>query len=202
MAGLSLEGKPWYFGLIIGLVLAIVIVGVVLYMFINPMDDEIRGADAQLKDLDTKIEQGRSAQRKLPQFREEVNRLKVELKKLRSILPSTRNTEEIIKKIKALVDAGNFTLRKLTFPKLAAAQGSDPYAEWPISVSVDGRYHNLATLFNHLSNFTRIINVEQISIAALPVQTDRTITADFVAKTFVYVEPKEPEATPAKGAKK
>jgi type IV pilus assembly protein PilO len=202
MAGLSLEGKPWYVGLIIGLVLAIAIVGVVLYMFINPTDDQIRAADAELKDLDTKIEQGRSAQRKLPQFREEVNRLKVELKKLRSILPSTRNTEEIIKKIKALVDAGNFTLRKLTFPKLAAAQGSDPYAEWPISVSVDGRYHNLATLFNHLSNFTRIINVEQISIAALPIQTDRTITADFVAKTFVYVEPKEPEATPAKGAKK
>jgi len=202
MAGLSLEGKPWYFGLIIGLVLAILIVGVVLYMFINPTDDDIRAADAQLKDLDTKIDQGRTAQRKLPQFREEVNRLKVELKKLRSILPSTRNTEEIIKKIKALVDAGNFTLRKLTFPKLAAAQGSDPYAEWPISVSVDGRYHNLATLFNHLSNFTRIINVEQISIAALPQQTDRTITADFVAKTFVYVEPKEPEATPAKGAKK
>jgi Tfp pilus assembly protein PilO len=202
MAGLSLEGKPWYFGLIIGLLLATAIVGVVVYMFINPMDDQIRAAEAQLKDLDTKIEQGRSAQRKLPQFREEVNRLKVELKKLRSILPSTRNTEEIIKKIKALVDAGNFTLRKLTFPKLAAAQGSDPYAEWPISVSVDGRYHNLATLFNHLSNFTRIVNVEQISIAALPQQTDRTITADFVAKTFVYVEPKEPEATPAKGAKK
>jgi len=202
MAGLSLEGKPWYFGLIIGLFLAIAIIWAVFYFFITPIDDQIRSADATLKDLDTKIEQGRSAQRKLPQFLEEVNRLTVELKKLRSILPSTRNTEEIIKKIKALVDAGNFVLRKLTFPKLAAAQGSDPYSEWPISVSVDGRYHNLATLFNHLSNFTRIINVEQISVAALPVQTDRTITADFVAKTFVYVEPKEPEAKPAKDAKK
>jgi type IV pilus assembly protein PilO len=202
MAGLSLEGKPWYFGLIIGLLLAGAVLYGVNYAFISGIDTQITGADAQLKDLDTKIEQGRSAQRKLPQFREEVNRLNVELKKLRSILPSTRNTEEIIKKIKALVDAGNFTLRKLTFPKLAAAQGSDPYAEWPISVSVDGRYHNLATLFNHLSNFTRIINVEQISIGALPVQTDRTITADFVAKTFVYVEPKEPEPTPAKGAPK
>jgi Tfp pilus assembly protein PilO len=198
MAGLSLEGKPWYAGLIVGLVLAAAIIYGVNYAFISGIDDQIHSADSQLKDLDTKIEQGRSAQRKLPQFREEVNRLNVELKKLRSILPSTRNTEEIIKKIKALVDAGNFTLRKLTFPKLAAAQGSDPYAEWPISVSVDGRYHNLATLFNHLSNFTRIINVEQISIAALPVQVDRTITADFVAKTFVYVEPKAPEPA-AKG---
>jgi Tfp pilus assembly protein PilO len=200
---LSLDGKPWYLGLIIGLILAAVIIWGANYAVIGDLTKQIEGADNQLRDLDTKIEQGRSAERKLPQFREEVKRLNAELTKLRSILPSTRNTEEIIKKIKALVDAGNFTLRKLTFPKLAAAQGSDPYAEWPISVSVDGKYHNLATLFNHLSNFTRIINVEQISIGALPFQADRTITADFVAKTFVYVEPKEPETTTtAKGAKK
>lgn len=201
MAGLSLEGKPWYFGLIIGLLLAAAIIWGVNYALVSNIDAQIVTADAQLRDLDTKIEQGRSAQRKLPQFLEEVNRLKLELKKLLSILPSTRDTEKIIKKIKALVDAGNFVLRKLTFPKLGNPQGSDPYAEWPISVSVDGRYHDLATLFNHLSNFTRIINVEQISIVALSTQADRTISADFVAKTFVYVEPKEPEA-PAKGAKK
>ncbi len=202
MAGLSLEGKPWYFGLLIGLVLAVAVIYGVNYMFISDIDVQISAADAQLKDLDTKIEQGRSAQRKLPQFREEVSKLTADLKKLKDILPSTRNTEMIIKKIKQLVDAGNFVLRKLTFPKLAAVQGSDPYAEWPISVSVDGRYHNLAILFNSLGNFPRVINVEQISIGALPAQADHTITADFVAKTFVYVEPKEPEPEPAKGGKK
>jgi type IV pilus assembly protein PilO len=202
MAGLSLEGKPWYVGLIVGLVLALALIWGVNYAFVADIDKQIATADAQLKELDTKIEQGRSAQRKLPQFLEEVNRLTQELKKLLTILPSTRNTEGIIKKIKQLVDDGNFVLRKITLPKLGAAQGSDPYSEWPISISVDGRYHNLATLFSHLSNFTRIINVEQITIAALPTQTERTIAADFVAKTFVYVEPKEPEAAAAKGGKK
>src|SRR6266487_778205 len=123
MAALTLEGKPWYWGLGIGVVLAAAIIWLADWQLIDPVQQQIRAAESQLKELDTKIEQGRSAQRKLPQFREEVNRLKVELKKLRSILPSTRNTEEIIKKIKALVDAGNFVLRKLTFPKLAAAQG-------------------------------------------------------------------------------
>src|SRR5207253_5558818 len=126
--------------------------------------------------------------------------------KLRRILPSTRNTEEIIKKIKSLVDQGDFVLHKLTFPKLAPAQGGDPYAEWPISVSVDGRYHNLAILFNRLSNFSRIMNVEQINITALPTQTTKTITSEFIAKTFVYVEPTtaapaapgKPGAKPAK----
>ena len=155
-----LEGKPWYFGLIIGVVVAVVIVWGTHYLLIADLDEQIRAAEVKIKELDTKIEQGRSAQRKLPQFREEVHRLELELEKLRRILPSTRNTEEIIKKIKSLVDQGDFVLHKLTFPKLAPAQAGDPYAEWPISVSVDGRYHNLAILFNRLSNFSRIINVE------------------------------------------
>jgi type IV pilus assembly protein PilO len=193
-----LEGKPFYVGLIIGIVLAGAIVFAAQYFLISDIDTQIKQAEGQIKELDTKIEQGRSAQRKLPQFREEVHRLELELEKLRRILPSTRNTEEIIKKIKSLVDQGDFNLRRMTFPKLSAVQGSDPYAEWPITIAVDGRYHNLAILFNRLSNFSRIINVEQINIGSLPNQLERTISADFVAKTFVYVEPKEAAAKDSK----
>jgi type IV pilus assembly protein PilO len=194
-----LEGKPSYYGLVIGLILAGGLVYAANYFYISKVDDDIRAAESQIAELDKKIEQGRSAQRKLPQFREEVRRLELELEKLRRILPSSRNTDEIIKKVKSLVDQGDFTLHKMTFPH-PAAPGNDPYVEWPISISLDGRYHNLAILFNRLSNFSRIINVEQISINALGNQTDRTIGADFVAKTFMYVEPKAPE--PAAGAAK
>ncbi|MEO8035303.1 MAG: type 4a pilus biogenesis protein PilO [Acidobacteriota bacterium] len=200
---LTLEGKPWYYGLGIGLVLAVASVVGVHYLLVVDIEAKIRTAESQIADFDKKIEQGRAAERKLPQFRAEVERLLLELEKLRRILPSTRNTEEIIKKVKSLVDQGDFTLRRLSFPKLGGPQGGDPYAEWPIAVSVDGRYHNLAILFNRLSNFSRIMNVENISISALGNQADKTISADFVAKTFVYVEPKEevPEAG-KKGAAK
>lgn len=200
---LTLEGKPAWVALVVGLVLAVVIVGVTQYVFISGIDDQIRGADVRIKDLDTKIQQGRAAKRTLPQFQEEVNRLQLELDKLRRILPSTRNTEEIIKKLKSLVDQGDFVLHKMTFPKLSEPkQGGEPYAEWPINISVDGRYHNLAILFNRLSNFSRIMNVEQITITALSNQAERTITSDFVAKTFVYVEPKEPAPTDKNKPKK
>lgn len=188
---LTLEGKPWYYGLGLGLFLAAACIAGVHYFLVVDIETKIRAAESQIAELDKKIEQGRAAERKLPQFREEVKRLELELEKLRRILPSTRNTEEIIKKVKSLVDQGDFTLRKLTFPRLGGAQGSDPYAEWPIAITVDGRYHNLAILFNRLSNFSRIMNVENINITALGSQVDKTITADFVAKTFVYVEPKE-----------
>lgn len=185
---LTVDDKPWWVGLLVGLALA----GAVLYgaetLLVKKIKADIAGADTTIEELDQKISQGRAAERKLPQFREEVKRLELELEKLRRILPSTRNTEEIIKKLKSLVDQGEFIWRNLAFPALAATS-EDPYVEWPISVSVEGRYHDLAILFSRLSNFSRIINIEQIRIAALPTQEAKTISADFVAKTFVYVEP-------------
>ncbi len=198
---LTLDDKPWYFGALIGAILAGAVIWGVEYLFIGDIQIKIKAAESQIAELDKKIEQGRAAERKLPQFREEVRRLELELDKLRRILPSKRNTEEIVKKLKALVDQGDFTLRRLTFPDLGKASGNDPYVEWPISVSVDGRYHDLAILFNRLSNFSRIINVEQISIVALNPQIEKTISADFVAKTFVYVEPADETPAPA-GANK
>ncbi|MEA2464120.1 MAG: type pilus assembly protein PilO [Acidobacteriota bacterium] len=188
---ITLDDKPWYVGLLVGLGLA----GAVLYatetLAVKDMKASIAATEQKITELDQKIQQGQAAERKLPQFREEVKRLELELEKLRRILPSTRNTEEIIKKLKSLVDQGEFTLRRLAFPPLGS--GSETYAEWPIAVAVDGRYHDLAILFNRLGNFSRIINVENIKISALGSQETKTISAEFVAKTFVYVEPKDDE---------
>jgi len=109
---LTLDDKPWWVGLLVGLGLA----GAVLYgaesLMVSKIKADIAGADTTIEELDQKISQGRAAERKLPQFREEVKRLELELEKLRRILPSQRNTEEIIKKLKSLVDQGEFVWRK------------------------------------------------------------------------------------------
>jgi type IV pilus assembly protein PilO len=187
---LTLDDKPWWVGLLVGVIIAVVLVFAVDYALVKDIKAEIASADTQISELEKKIQQGRAAERKLPQFREEVKRLELELEKLRRILPSTRNTEEIINKIKSLVDQGEFTLKSMTFPPLGAGS-TDPYVEWPISIAVDGRYHDLAILFNRLGNFSRIMNVEQINISALGSQEQKTISSSFVAKTFVYTEPKD-----------
>jgi type IV pilus assembly protein PilO len=203
---LTLDDKPWWVGLIVGIVLAAAILYAVEAYVVKDIKQEIRDTDSAIAELDQKIQQGRAAERKLPQFREEVKRLELELEKLRRILPSTRNTEEIIQKIKSLVDQGEFTLNRLSFPPLGdQAGGNEAYVEWPISVAVDGRYHDLAILFNRLGNFSRIMNVENIVITARGDQENKTISSTFTAKTFVYVEPKEPapaegEAKPGGGA--
>src|SRR5687767_15781363 len=131
---LTLDDKPWWMGLLVGLVLA----GAILYgvesMLAKDIKADIVKIDGEIAELEEKIQQGRAAERKLPQFREEVKRLELELEKLRRILPSTRNTEEIIKKVKSLVDQGDFALHRASFPPVNLGS-ADPYVEWPISIS-------------------------------------------------------------------
>lgn len=191
--------KPWYYGFLIGLLLAGLAVFLVHQFLVTDINTQIASAQAESDELQRKIEAGRAAEKKLPQFRDEVARLEEELENLRRILPSSRNTEEIIKRIKSLVDQGNMELRSLQFPDPQPAAESDVYADWKITVEIEGGYHNLAIFFDRLSNFQRIINVDDFDIRALQNQEFRTIAATFVARTFVYLEPEAPEAAAADG---
>jgi type IV pilus assembly protein PilO len=192
---LKLEDKRWYHALAYGLVIGAFLGGAVHYAWFRPLNAEIKGKRTQLEGLQQEIQKGRAAERKLEQFREEVRRLEIELAKLLQVLPSKRNTEELIKRIETLTRQGDFTLRKFTpqdfIPK-------EFYAEWPIDISLDGTYHNLALFFDRMSRFSRIINVEALKIAELRDVPQKSIAATFVAKTFIYTGD-ETSLTPAEG---
>src|SRR5512143_3144601 len=180
---LKLEEKKWWVALVIGLVFAGLLVGAVEYGLFRGMRRDIEGQRAQLKTLQEEINKGRAAERKLSQFREEVKRLELELAKLLQILPSARNTEELIKRIETLTRQGDFTLLKFTPGDFVQ---KDFYAEWPIDIQIQGTYHNLALFFDRMSRFSRIINVENMKIGALENVPQKSISANFVAKTFIY----------------
>ncbi|MFP5245347.1 MAG: type 4a pilus biogenesis protein PilO, partial [Thermoanaerobaculia bacterium] len=121
---LTIDDKPWWVGLLVGIALAGATLYAVETLAVKNIKSSIAATETKIGELDQKISQGRAAERKLPQFREEVTRIELELEKLRRILPSPRNTEEIIKKIKSLVDQGEFTLRRLSFPPLGGGSST------------------------------------------------------------------------------
>jgi type IV pilus assembly protein PilO len=187
MAGLELESRPWYFALILGVILA----GATIWAFENyvftDMEKDIKARTTELETLKGKVREGRIAESRLPQFREEAERLEVELQRLLRILPTARQTDELIKKLKSLTERGQFRL--VTFQPQGFVK-KDFYSEWPIQVQLEGSYHELAIFFDRLSKFSRIINVD-----ALQIGTNRrrgfTISSTFAMKTFIYGETKE-----------
>jgi Tfp pilus assembly protein PilO len=189
----GLEDKPWWWGFLVGIPVAGVILFLGHWLVWSKQQQEIEGLNKQLAGLEAQIQEGRAAKAKLPQFREEVRRLELELDKLLRILPARRNTEDLLRRLRALTEQGDFDLNRFSPGKMV---DRDFYSEWPITISLAGGYHNLALLFDRVGRFSRIINIDSLSIVATP-RSRYSITANFKATTFVYRENAPPPAAPA-----
>ncbi|HEX4496689.1 MAG TPA: type 4a pilus biogenesis protein PilO [Thermoanaerobaculia bacterium] len=196
----GLEGKPWYFGLGAGLFVGLLLFAVGYWRALQPMRDDYDSLERRLSELQNKLQEGRAAKQELPKFREEVRQLELELDKLLRILPARRNTPDLMRRIRSLAEQGDFTLKRFNPGTLT---DKEFFSEWPIEVDLDGSYHNLALLFDRVSRFSRIINIEDLTVQALPAvkstkdpnaANPRTITARFIARTFVYKEPSPEDA--------
>ena len=198
----QLEDKPWYYGLGIGLAVALALYAAAYYQLPNfsEMKQTLENKKNELDQLNQKITQGRAAERRLPQLREEVRRTELDLQRLLQILPTARNAEELIKKIQALAGQGEFFLKKWT-PKEYI--NKDFYAEWPIDLQIDGTYHNLALFFEKVARFSRIINIEDLVMTGYPdAAGGRTLGATFSMKTFIYLGDTEAAGAAASAPKK
>ena len=192
MAIEALQDKPWYIGLAAGAGAVLVLGLLAWWQLFSPMSQQIERKDDRLADLQAQIQEGRAAKQRLPQFREEVRRLELELEKLLRILPARLNTEDLLRRLRTLAEQGDLELLSI---RPGGLNDRDFYSEWPIDIEVQGSYHNLAIFFDRLGRFPRIINVDNLRINGRnPGPRGHTIEANFRAKTFVYKEvPLEPE---------
>jgi type IV pilus assembly protein PilO len=78
----------------------------------------------------------------------------------------------------------------------------DFYAELPISVKINGSYHDLGAFAADIAKLPRIVTLNNISIA--PLKDGGGLTLDATTKTFRYLDEEEiaKQKKPAQGAKK
>ena len=191
----GLEGKPWWVGVLIGLGLGVAGALLGYQLQIKNMIQQRERNNGQIVELQGKISRGLAAKAKLPQFREEVALLEVQLEKLLKILPPRRDVQDVLRRFRALAEQEDFVLTEF---RPGQENQKDFYNEWPITVRLRGTYHNLARFFDRMSRFSRIFNVDNLQISQSARGNDQqTIQASFTAKTFVY---QEAEPAPAEAA--
>ncbi|WP_300453930.1 type 4a pilus biogenesis protein PilO [Accumulibacter sp.] len=91
--------------------------------------------------------------------------------------------------------------------KPGAEQVKDFYAELPINVRLTGNYHDFGAFAGDVGKLSRIVTLNNISIAANSQAKDGSLVMDAVTKTFRYLDEEElaakkKAAQAAKGAKK
>lgn len=183
---LRLNKLPWYGQ--VGLFVAIAVAGIVAfyYLYAEPAAVEQAAQRRRVDALRADINKGVATARKLPQFRADVADLQARLDNLKSVLPDQKDFGDLLRSLQTLASQSNLTIR--TF-KPGTVTTQTLHAEWPITMELEGTYHNLGLFFDRISKFARIINVGDVRITARDrPEGNATINISCVATTFVLLE--------------
>lgn len=198
---ITLSKLPWYgqIGVFVGLSAAAV--GGFYMYYEKPARTEMAGRRTQLTRLKADVAKGQATAKKLPEFRDEVDKLQARLANLRAVLPEEKDAADLLRQMQSVATQSNLTITSF---KPAPIVTKELHAEWPIALEVQGTYHNLALFFDRLGKFTRIVNISNLDVRGYDKGgANETITATCTATTFVLLEkPVTPPVDPkAKGAK-
>lgn len=125
LAKLPLAGQ---FGLAV--VLAALIGGGFYFFFYQDMVQEYETKDKRLATLQADIRNLEVTANKLEEFRREVATREAKLETLKRILPATKETPELMKKVQYLAAQSNLTIRKFT-PQATQRKSFEPAATAP-----------------------------------------------------------------------
>ena len=191
---LSLNKLPWYVQVGAFVVVSAAAVFGFWYFYVSDMQADIDTRAQRLATLRADVAKGVQTARRLPEFQAQVSDLQHRLDSLKAVLPEQKDVADILRRVQGLATQSNLSLQ--SFHPQPAKQLT-MYAELPNKLEIEGAYHNFGAFLDKVSKFHRIITVGEIHIKATTKPHPNTITAEFVATTFVLQEGK-PAAGPIK----
>ena len=186
------------------LVIAAAVAALGWFLYLNSFDEELttsQNKELQLKeDYKTRLRKAVNLE-PLRKQREQVQQYVTQLEKQ---LPSKAEMAALLSDIN---QAG--IGRSLQFDLFKPGQTvvKDYYAELPISLKVNGKYHDIGFFAADIANLSRIVTLNNISITPSQPSKDGTLVLDAITKTFRYLDEEELAAKrkaqqAAKGGKK
>src|SRR5262245_47606275 len=176
---LTLNKLPWYAQLGLFVAMSVAGIGAFYYYYEMPARAEMAKQDKQLKSLRADLEKARATAKKLPQFQADVADLQHRFDTLRAVLPEEKDAADLLRRLQTVAMQSNLVIMAF---KPAPVVTKEVHAEWPITLELEGNYHNLAAFFDRLGRFTRIVTVSGLEVkAAKSQQPNSTIAAKCVA---------------------
>jgi type IV pilus assembly protein PilO len=176
--------------------LIVLMVGAAVWFLYLPQYEEISQLDEKLQGLEKKLATAKVNAAELGKFQAKMQEAEAQFKIAMRALPENQEIPSLLTSIsKSGQEVG---LEFLLFEPKAETR-REFYAEIPVAMSLRGDYHNLAVFFDKVARLSRIVNINNISVA--PGQGGRELNTLCTAVTYKFVEPPpEKPAAPAKPA--
>lgn len=187
---LGLDTSPWWSKLLLYVLVGIGAAAGYYYLYHVDLEAELARQQQQLQSVQAEVARAQAQERRLPEFRAEVAELEGRLTALKAVLPEQKDVGELLRRIQTLATQSSLTIRGFKPQAVAVKQ---QHAEWPISLTIEGDYHDLGAFFDKVSRLPRIINITGIDIKS---RSEReaadavfTVAADCTVTTFVLSDP-------------
>src|SRR6266511_873118 len=185
---ISLTKLPWWAQIGAFVVLAVLGCGAFWWYIESPARADIAARQLQLVALKADVAKGQNTAKKLPAFRTQVSDLETRLAGLKAVLPEEKDAADLLNRMQTVAAQSNLTIKSF---KPAVTITKQLHADWPITLELDGTYHNLAVFFDRVGKFTRIVNINGLDVKGKDrPEPNATITATCVATTFVLLDAK------------
>jgi type IV pilus assembly protein PilO len=185
---MDLQNLPWYAQFLVFLLIGGIAFGIFYMLHYSDGQTIIENLDRQIEDLEIQIRKAEKRERQLKQIKEEKEAKEKILEKLKEILPEEKEIAQIVRKIQGIITNARLKIQKWATKK---DQRKEIYTEVPISISLDGNFHNLGQFFDQLSRLRKIFTVNGLTISPMAKMTSLyTIKASFTASTYTYQKAK------------
>jgi type IV pilus assembly protein PilO len=174
-------------------VLAAIVVCFGFYWFsYSDLLQQQKDKEARLAELQKQIRALEATANKLPEFQREVQALEARLETLKRILPPEKEMPDLMRRVQYLAAQSSLKVAKFT---PTAPKQQDFYQEVPITLELEGTYHNLGAFLDRVSRMSRLVNMGDVKIKAQGSPTiNNTISIAATATTYVYLDAPPPAA--------
>ncbi|MDY0189328.1 MAG: type 4a pilus biogenesis protein PilO [Desulfuromonas sp.] len=177
---------------------ALIIAGYVYFLHL-PAQDELAKQIAQNDKVMIQLQENRRIANNLPRFKAEYEKMQQQLELALNELPNESEIPSLLSNIAGLAKDNGLEVKEFK-PENEVPQGF--YAKVPVSLKLNGSYHEMALFCQAVSNLDRIVNIENIALGkaeTTDVQTQLAIDCSVV--TYRFIE-NPPEAPSTKGKNK
>jgi len=163
----------------------IMITALYVYFIYMPRQDRITQMEKEYSSLNRKLATYRHKAANLAKYEKMMAAAQVRFNLAMKALPDKKEIPSLLTAISnAGIDSG---LEFILFqPKHEIAKGF--YAEIPVAIKIEGRYHQLAHFFDLVSRLYRIVNIKDITIAHQ--NKSDTLAISCRAVTYRFIEKK------------
>lgn len=180
--------------------LSLVLIVLGYFLLWSPELDELEQAKAKEQDLRQTFITKKAQAVKIEAYRQQMIDIEKTFGALLKQLPDKSQMDGL------LTDINQAGLgRGLEFELFKPGQevAADFYAEMPIQIKIKGNYHDIGAFATDISKLSRIVTLNDISIAPLNKDVkDGALIMEAVAKTYRYLDSSEIAAKKAVGVKK